>query len=331
MLFAHRGPCLKYFLTALALSMAGKLSAEDFRVHALRILTVSQDGSQSSVTAGINDSIALRLPEDATYVEGIEVSFKVPQSVADWRGSVAWSLYSGITPVPAENKINYSGNRAVVGTFGPALSLTLQIPLTSPNNIKKSAYTRYLSDAPAPENGMFFLRLQLAMKGTSDDLMNAKLEISARPILIDKGRLELDVVPPDGTELQSYTTFIDGKNTDLSDGILLSTGSHDISLVSDFYRDEFRTVTISQAQSTMLRIQLRDIAPMVSVSAPAGTEILFDGEEMDDTRLTLTVTPGEHVLRFRIGDYEVVRSITAVNGRNYNVSVSIDTSVTEDD
>ena len=92
--------------------------AEPFRVRKTNLIAIDSLFEKKSVEAGVNDAVVIKLPEDKTFIEGIEISVKVPKIVAEWRDSVAWSLYSGISPVPEEKLIDYSGTRAEVGTTG---------------------------------------------------------------------------------------------------------------------------------------------------------------------------------------------------------------------
>ena len=75
--------------------------AEDFRVHKTNLLGAETEGKNQSVSVGINDSVILALPQDMTFVQGLEITIKVPKIVTEWRDSVAWSLYEDISPVPS--------------------------------------------------------------------------------------------------------------------------------------------------------------------------------------------------------------------------------------
>src|SRR5574344_2214659 len=305
------------------------LSAESFRVNAVHTLPVSLSAEQTTIKVGINDSVILVLPDDRTYLQGIELSIKVPQVVASWKDSVAWSIYDGVSPQPSTDCIDYTGTRTVVGTFN-SLSLNLQIPLSKKNTIKKSPYEVYVKDLPAIIGNTVFFRLQLAMKGVPEEIFDAEFEMTAKPILVDKGRLVVSVAAPADTTLQPYTAFIDGTATILDkNGIVLDCGVHNISLVSDFYRNELRTVTIEQAKTSSVQITFRDITPMLLITAPLDAVIYVDEEKISNTKNPFPVSQGDHTVRFVIGDYEVVKTVKTVKGRSYTVSVSIDATISE--
>ncbi len=305
------------------------VAAENFRVHKTILITLpSEPGKSETATAYCNDAVSIILPEDKTFIQGIEISIKVPQVVVEWRDSVAWSIYKDISPRPTEKKIDYKGTRIHTGTYGISLRKTIQIPLVNPNTIKRDSYSEYLPlDLTVDEEQIFF-RMQLAMKGASDDIPQKPFEITVRPLLIDKGRFVLNTESPDGKESEAYTLFIDGKSVSGSD-MLLDTGTHTVSLVSDSYRNEVRTINITQGATTDLSIRFRDITPQILIASPDSATVFIDGQEVANPKEPYPVQQGDHMVKFVIGDYEVVKQVSAVNGRSYTVAVSIDAEISE--
>lgn len=305
--------------------------AEDFRVHKTNLLGAETEGKNQSVSVGINDSVILALPQDMTFVQGLEITIKVPKIVTEWRDSVAWSLYEDISPVPSEKRIDYSEKRVFVGTFANRLSQIIKIPLSEDSDIKEDAYSQFIKISDAQKQGFIFLRFQLAMKGAGDELTNAKISVSAKPILKNKGRLVIQAEPPEGTELKPFTTFVDGTNVNPEGGILLDTGSHDVSIVSDFYRNELRTVTIEKAKTENLHILFRDITPMIRLFVPQGSLVFIDETPVENYEMLIPTVPGDHTIKIVVGNYEIVKTLKAANGINYNVSVSMDAVVSEEE
>ena len=311
------------------------LGAETFRVHAMFPLQVPESPPQDAVeeqkiAVGMNDALSLILPEDRTYLSGIELRVKIPEEIAAWRDTIAYSLYNGIEPLPAADIIDYSGERISVNTFPGKLSLIIYIPIAKDFAIKESPYHVIVGAKPDTSDGFVFLRLQLAMKGVPESFERAQFELSARPVLRDLGALALTVLEPEG-ETNGYQLFIDGEAAEAGGALLLATGEHHLSLTSESYRDEVRTFRIEQARTTALSVQLRGIAPTVRVVSPENAQVYFDGTLLADTKNAFVVTPGDHSVRFVVGDYELVKTVQAVNGRSYTVNLSIDAEVSETD
>lgn len=318
------------FLTLLFIS---RLSAESFRVHATKSVELNESGTPEKIEAGINDAVVIILPEDLSLIQGIELSFKVPETVAEWTDSVAWCFYDEVKPEPSVKTIDYSGIRGNLRTFN-ANTLNIQVPLSeeAKGTIKKSAYASLLDKVPQNINGKLFLRLQLAMKGVPEDIDKKKFVITVRPIFIDKGKLNVIPEPPEETELKPYTTFIDGNTVENDEtGYILEPGTHTVTVVSDFYRNETRTVTVEQGQKLALTVKLRDIAPAVQINSPASAEVYLDNEKIENIHEYITISQGEHEIRFVVGDYETVRTLNAVNGRNYTVSLTLEADISEEE
>ena len=130
--------CAKTVLLSLFLALCGNaaLSAESFRVSKVHELSVVQTAeSEGTARLGINEALAITLPADQTFIEGLELKFEIPEAVASWMDSVACSVYSNISPTPKASQIDYSGTRAYVKTLPGKLSWVLQIPLKKENSI----------------------------------------------------------------------------------------------------------------------------------------------------------------------------------------------------
>jgi hypothetical protein len=316
-------------ITFVLLCIAMDAAAEQFRVHQLLVAKLDTTGEEATVDAVATDSVAVFLPADITFFRGIELNIKIPEEIAGWRDSVAYSFYRNITPLPQAGTIDYEGTKDYLSTLPAKLSWTLQIPLTKDSSFETTPYTTILPVIPDITNRFIFFRMQPAMKGIPESALNSKLKISVKPVYFDEGRLTLDISGP-SADIKPYTVFVDDKNISLDNGkCILATGVHTVSIVSDYYRNEIRTVQINQAQDSLLAIKLRDIAPTVRVTAPQSTIVYLDDTELTTKNQELVVTPGDHKIRFVIGDYEVVKTVSAKDGHSYTVSLSIDATVAE--
>ncbi len=308
------------------------LKAEPFRVRKTNLIAIDSLFEKKSVEADVNDAVVIKLPEDKTFIEGIEISIKVPKIVAEWRDSVAWSLYSGISPVPDAKLIDYSGTRAEVGTFGESLSFNIKVPTKKNSSIKSDAYSYMAQMIPANADGFLFFRLQLAMKGSSDSISKSKFSVCAYPILSNEGKISLAINSPENEDEKEFTVFVDGKQSELGKkDILVPAGSHNVNIVSGSYRNEVRTVSVEQAKTSSIEISLREIKPIIRLIAPEGTKIAFDNDEYTAPVEQFYTTSGDHTVKFIVGDYEITKTVSALDGRSYNISVNIDATIEETD
>lgn len=321
----------RQFIFSIVMLNTAALFGESFRVSKVHTATVTQDlKSEVNIKSGIMDAIAITLPEDQIFIEGLELKFDIPEAIASWTDSVACSIYSDIKPAPKATQIDYSGTRSFVSALPGKLSWVLQIPIKQNNSIKSNNYTTKVDSVIEPVNNVVFVRLQPVMKGIPEETYNAIVPITIKPILSRKGRLNLKLTSSETNSLEPCTIFVDDKILTTHENILLETGIHNISVISESYRNELRTVRIDQAKTTDLTIDMKSIEPTLLILAPEGTSVTFDDVECLNIGKEFVITEGEHKIKFSIGNYELVRQISAIKGKTYTANFSLDLQITEE-
>ncbi|HZK19804.1 MAG TPA: hypothetical protein VFC68_03660 [Treponemataceae bacterium] len=293
---------------------------------------------------GVNDALALVLPKDKEFLKGIEFEITIPQVAVYYRGAIVWSLYNKVTPLPAEDVIDYNADKVYQDIFPGTLSYNFKVPIIENHNLESSPYTVLLPKLYTKEADLMFMRFQLAMKGSSADLYNALFTVQVKPVLFDEGLFVLDLQYPESNTLDNNESFLEGASVIYIDGeavgevqkgesvkpIRLSTGTHHLSIISDFYRNEVRTFTIDQAGTSNVFVKLRDVTPFITISAPSSSKVYLDDNELLLDNTELYVRPGEHTIRFIIGDYELIKSFTVENGKSYTLGVTMDVDILEE-
>lgn len=321
----------RQFIFSFLLLSSPALYGESFRISKMHMVEITQDlKSEASVKSGIMDAIAIKLPQDRIFIEGLELKFEIPEAIASWTDSVACSVYTNIKPTPKTTQIDYSGTRAFVNTLPNKLSWVLQIPVKENNIIKSNNYTTKVDTIIEPINDIIFVRLQPVMKGIPEETYNAIVPVTIKPILSKKGLLEVKLTSSDSSDLQPCTVYIDDKILPSNNKLLLETGIHNISVISESYRNEVRTVRIDQAKTTELAVEMKSIEPTLLITAPEGTTVLLDDEECSVIGKEFVITEGEHKIKFSIGNYELLRQITAIKGKTYTANFSLDLQITEE-
>ena len=338
-------------------------SYENFRVHKTVVADMTDEVSPIKAVLEVNDALVIKVPKEPVFLQGLSLEVKIPPEVAEFRDSVAYFLYTDVKPQPTESTIDYQGNRIFINTFPTRLSCNLLIPLGTSVELKETPYSTVLPPAMSNQSGYVFFRLQLVMKGTPVNIWDSSCVIDIKPILADKGALDLTVLAPElhskeitshdseqnenlenesrevpkiensiinleGTGL--YTLYIDNEIPKYTDKkIILPIGQHHLSIVSDMYRSEVRTVVIEQAQTTKLEVILKDVTPLVEVVAPEGIQVFLDSDELHNWQEPFNVSEGNHLLRFVLGGYEKIQSFEAFNGKTYKFSLNLDVNVIE--
>ena len=323
-------------------SMAStSLFAETFRVAKCHIINLKEDTDFSdSQKLGLNDALAIYIPEERLFLEGIEIKMEIPEDMAMWRDCCGAYIYDSIRPAPTSQQIDYSGSKIFFGVVPGKLSWILQIPLTKNAQFKTNQYTKTIEQIPSAKGNFVFLRLQQIMKGVPDEVMNSKINFTVRPILSDKGQLKIKLETPqlDEQQVQSeennITIFIDNEVCPAEDsekGVLLASGIHNVNVISENYRTEVRKVRIDPAKKMELAITLKSIEPTVIITAPEGATVFLDDEKFEALGKEVVITEGDHKISCSIGDYQIVRSLSITKGRSYKVNLTVDLQISEDD
>ncbi len=317
---------LFFVLCLSAPALSAGLGAEVFRVHKTVCLEINERAASETKKCGINDCLAVKFPADSIFIQGVEITVKIPQAVASCRNTILYSLYSNASPVPTEKGIDYSGTEIYSGLYPGQLSWTIVVPLVKGNTIKTSPYADKTLIAEK-SRGFILIRNQLAMKGVPQSVLDAEFEVGAKPVLADYGALKVKA----GADAGEYSVFVDEKPVAPNESglILLKPGKRSVSVVSDKFRNEARAVMIERAQIAELNLDLQSVAPAVRVSAPEGTKIFVDGIETAPES-PLNLESGEHLFKFNLGGYEVTKKVTIQNGKSYNISVNVDATIKEE-
>lgn len=324
----------KFLLFWLICLFSSQVFSEQFRVGQIHSVDLQiQPDFKSSKNVKIIDAIAINLPEDKTFIDAVEIKMEIPESVASWRDSVACSLYEKITPEPTESQIDYFGNRVNLQVLPGKLSWILQIPLAKDNELKSDQYVTRIQKIPDVSNGFLFVRLHPIMKGMPDEVFEKNIKVTITPVLKNKGLLNLSVLSQN-EQLQNCSLFIDEQPFNLTEGsakIILDTGLHTVSVISEFYRSEVRTIRIDQAKKSDLVVELKSLDPTLIVTAPDGVKIFLDDEEFLDVNNEVKIAEGEHKVRFSVGEYDITRTLTVIKGKTYKADFTLDLQITEED
>lgn len=317
------------------------LSAETFRVGQCHVVNLKEETDFSAVKKlGLNDSIAIYLPEERLFLEGIEIKMDIPEETAMWRDCCGAYVYDGIRPAPSEQQIDFTGNKIFFGVLPGKLSWVLQIPLTQNASFKTNQYTKTIEKIPSAQGNFVFVRLQQVMKGVPDEVMNSKITFNVRPILSDKGLVTIGFEYPQSEsqseteEIPNITVFVDNapySQQAVAEGLLLTSGIHNVSVISENYRTEVRKVRIDQAKKSELLIELKSIEPTVIITAPEGAIVYLDDQLFESLNKEFVLTEGDHKVRCVIGDYEIVRTLSVSKGRTYKVNLTVDLQISEDE
>jgi len=305
-------------------------AAESFRVRSTTVVQVTvQKPDTQTIEIGYNDALSIEFPKPSPFLKGVEIEIKIPQALLPYRNSMAYGVYRSVVPAPVTGTIDYQAEQISMQPLPSRLSFVLQIPATKAHGLKTSPYATVLPYVHDPARGPLFFRLLPVMKGLPEGIETMGFVVRVKPLLSDEGALSLRIRQP-GDASHPVSVRVDENLIPAPDGlIILPAGVHNLSIVSDDYRDEVRMFTVEPARVTALEVSMQGTTPTLLVVAPENAKILLDGQPLSNTRDPRELAPGDHTIQFTIGDYELTRKIQAEKGKTYTVSMLIDVTIEE--
>jgi hypothetical protein len=323
------------FALALAPALgAGAAPAATTELRALigGIAAIAADNPEGvRLSVGYDESVAVLLPKDSPFIQGIEIEIKSPQAVIAAPGGFAYELWRDLSPEPDRKRLAYRGERIIMQPLPARAGYAIQIPVRADHTLRQGPYATLIPFIVEGRDFPFLFKLVPISKGLSAAAEAAKFQIRVRPLLSEAGALSLKLRYPDeGPERSPVTVTVDDRKVDPSAPIVLKPGSYRLGLSSESYRDESRQFVVEQGKTLELLIELQGTKPLVSIEAPDSAVLTVDGQRIDRALwASLSVEPGDHSATCRIGDYTLTRKFTAYRGKSYKLVLEIDLRVEE--
>jgi hypothetical protein len=306
--------------------------AEDFRALVAGVVTVSAENAEGTrIAMGFDESVAVLLPKDSPFVQGIEIEIRSPPAAIGAPGGFAYELWRRVDPAPEAKRFAYKGERIIMQPLPARAGYAIQIPVRADHGLKNGPYATLIPAIVEPRDFPFLFRLVPVSKGVTEAAEASKFQVRIRPLLGEEGELSLKLrYPEPGGERFPVAVTVDDRKVDPSSPILLKSGAHKLLVSSEAYRDEVRNFAVEQGRTLELSIELQDTTPILVVEAPDSAVVAIDGLKIDHVaRPSMTVEPGEHNATCRIGDYSLSRRFTAYRGKSYKLVLEIDLQVQE--
>ncbi len=323
---------VRLYALACLFSILAPLGAETFRTTLKGSIEVSPHKPEGkSLTLTYIDSVAITLTQDAAFLRGIELELKVPQIYLKYRSSVGLSIYKGNKEIVKPGVIDFDLERLAFEIIPGKLQAVYQIPLRQGHGLKTSPYVTVPTGIIQPQSFPLVLRLMPLIKGLSEEVETMEFVLTVRPIVADEGVLRLNIKTPETIKDKPFTVLIDDAVIpDYSKERILKTGEHHVSIVSEDFRTESRTFFIERAKTVDVNIELRDTTPMIIFEAPENTKIFFDDTPVTNPRQSHLVEPGQHTVRFQVGDYAVLKQLLIEKGKTYRIALIIDVDIKDE-
>jgi hypothetical protein len=318
------------------LSLCENLPAEDIRVKLRDAITLDIENPEADKPTALapSEGVALLLPDDLTFVNGVEFELKIPRYAQNDKGNYLILFYKRARPAPSDVNAQYNVIKLSSLTIPAKVGQAYQIPLSGGAGLKDSPYSVSLP-AVDPQDFPLIVKIIPANKGTvTDQDDTSPFTLRARPILNDQGRVKLKLRWPDGLDPdQPVSVSVDDIPVRMQDfPVILSVGDHFLRVSGPNVRDKYLSFSVAPAQTQELSVDMEDVTPKLYLEYPERTRIELDGRFLGrEARDAIAVQPGDHSINFYVGDYVVQRHIIAQRGKTYRVSLLVDVRVEEEE
>ncbi|MDR1587444.1 MAG: hypothetical protein LBS57_08320 [Treponema sp.] len=305
------------------------LGAEPFRALIAGSVEVSLDSREgASVPLNYNGSALISLGEETRFFRGIELELQAPQLWLSYRGSLAMAVYAELDRVPSVGVADLSGKRIAFEPLPGKLQMAYQIPIRSAHGLRTSPYVSVPAGVTPPASFPILFRIMPVIKGLTEELETIVFQLGVKPILSDEGALKLSPRYPEQLQGKPFTVLIDDVLIENPvEERLLKEGEHHLVILSEDYRNESRRFVVERAKVLDLTVELQDPTPLIVFEGPQNALIFLDNAPV--FRESVPAEPGIHEVKFQVGDYTIIKTLTIQRGKTYRVALSVDIDVSE--
>jgi len=320
-----------YGAALLLLVLTLPLPAETFRTIVAGLVDLSVDDIDGrTLELSYVDSVVVRFKQGTRFMRGVELELKVPPAYLKYRGSLSLAFYSDLKATPEPGVADISALRAGFSLLPNKLQAIYQIPIRTDAALKSSPYVTIPTDVVLPDSFPLLVRLMPVIKGLSEEIEQMRFYLNVKPILSDEGAVRVQIRYPEQLKGRPFTMLIDDAVVaDPAEERLLKEGEHHLAIVSDDYRNESRRFNVQRGKVLELLLELQDPTPLLIFEGPENSTVYFDDRKIVDYSAAIPTEPGEHQVRFQVGDYSIVRPLVIRKGRTYRIALTIDVTVTE--
>lgn len=309
------------------------LNAENFRTIIAGSVEVSAENPDgTAVNVSYIDSLLIHLSDDIRFLQGVEIELLVPQRYLEYRGNLAAALYSDITAGANVGVADVNARQRHIEPILNKIQTVYQIPILRNHEMRASPYASMPAGVILPSSFPMLIRIMPVIKGISDDMETMTFRITAKPVFNNLGAVNTIIRYPEMLPGKPFTLIIDDEVVnDLNEAVLLTEGEHRLVIISDDYRNESRRFIVEKSKVLDLAIDLQDPTPLIIFEVPENTQVFFNNREITDTKTPYPTEPGEHQIRFQVGDYSIIKPLLVQKGKTYRIDLTIDVIVSENE
>ncbi|GHV69249.1 hypothetical protein AGMMS49928_10890 [Spirochaetia bacterium] len=309
------------------------LAADPVRVTVVGSLDISSEKTaESSLALGYASSALVMLDRETRFFRGIELELAIPAAFLAHQRSLAIVLYGDLDKVPGVGVADIEGRQIALAGLPGKIQIIYQIPLTSSHGLRNSPYASVLTGIVPPSSFPLLVRIMPVDKGLAGDIEKMIINLTARPIFSDEGAVKINCRYPPLLAGKPFTVLVDDEIIERPmDERLLKEGEHHLMVLSEDYRNESRRFMVERGKVLDILVELQDPTPLIIFEAPENAQVYLDNQLLGPNPGPVTVEPGNHEIRFQVGDYSVIRPLIAQKGKTYRAALTVDVTISDEE
>lgn len=305
--------------------------AESFRALVDGIHTVSLTQPEGiTVPLSYISSSLIVIEGDTRFFRGIQLELTSPRTFLNHRGYLAAVLYGSLNRVPGVGVADLVGRRLAFDPIPARIQTVYEIPIREGHGLRTSPFATVLTDVVDPSSFPLLFRLMPVMQGIPGAVERMVFNLNVRPILSNEGAVRINFRYPDNLRGRPFTVLLNGEIIENpGNERVLREGEHSLVVLSEDYRNHSSRFIVERAKVLDLMIELQDPTPLLIFEGPENARVYLNNVFIPNPRVFRPVEPGFYEVRFQVGDFTVIRSLTIQRGRTYRVAMSLDLDITE--
>ena len=305
------------------------VAAQSFRGDvAHRVVLGSEGASERRLSAGQVLLIELEA-ESRRFISGIAIELVTDGPLTS--GVLTAHFYAGVDPPGSGGMTNLAGLSLGTVPIGPAPRQRLLVPVSNQADDQTAAGIARL-DTADPSIGSIAVQIVPGMKAVDEGSLRAEVRVSIRPELRPVGALIVELDGEDDIReraLRQITLEIDGRSLRPGETIELDPGIYRLVAEAGELLSETVNVGIEQAQVRRVLLQAREPMAQVRLSVPTVADVYWNGSLVAADEM-MEVSPGDHSIMIRMGDFSVSRQMTLSANETYEVAIDLDILLNRD-
>jgi hypothetical protein len=192
-----------------------------------------------------NQAVAVSFPEDPTFIQGVEFELRIPKAFQGAESSIAWSIFSRVSPPPSTEQLDYIGDLVATQALPARVAMDLVIPIAEKNSLRSGPFASLIPTVAGVDRFPLVFKLSPIGKGIMPSMESAEFRLTVRPVLRDEGGIQVKVSFPEGFDRGAASVFIDDRKAEDPLSIVLAKkGARVVRVSAEGFREEVVTIAV---------------------------------------------------------------------------------------